>query len=441
MFGGVIQTLQEKMGTLLEQLNELIDVFNPEIDPVLAGIITDVKNHADGIVLDKYENLETLGVLFESIDWQIKNRPVWIVEYRDNPEFRKLIDNVLDYVDKLYGELDLIVKANAMNQDGGRRRTRGKRTRRSRVIRRRMFGGVIQTLQDKLRALSNDLKEIRATINIRGDENFDEIIDTITNYANNDNLGNINEVSDNLNELLLLIAEYLTYRREWILLNHNEPSIITDLKDKIKEILSELQANANAMNLEGGRRKTRGKQTRRSRVIRKRRVKISCVQNRRMSKMFGGAVQTLQEQMIKLRNKFYKIRDLLGDVDWLFEEMIVKVEGVFARGRELDDKQNVYKSLVRYTNHIITELDNPGSRWAKKYDTINNDEFTNAVDSTLNLLAGLLDELKPEANANANAMNLEGGGSRRKTRGKRIRRSRSTLRRRRQSKRRASTRK
>jgi hypothetical protein len=153
--------------------------------------------------------------------------------------------------------------------------------------------------------------------------------------------------------------------------------------------------------------------------------------------MFGGAVQTLQEQMIDLRNKFYKIRDLLNDNDWLFEEMIADVEDVFARGRELDDKQKVFKSLESFFKHIITELDNPESSWAKKYNTINNDEFKNAVDSTLDQLAGLLDELKPEANANANGMNLE-GGRRRKTRS---RKSRNSRRRRRLSKRKSSKRK
>ena len=201
-----------------------------------------------------------------------------------------------------------------------------------------------------------------------------------------------------------------------------------------------INGNANKMNLEGGgsRRKTRGKRTRRSRVIRRRRmIKIPCVQNRRMSRMFGGAVQTLQDQMVKLRNKFYKIRDLLNDNDWLFEEMIADVEDGFARGRGLDDKQNVFKSLESYFDHIITERNNPESSWAKKYNTINNDEFKNAVDSTLDQLAELLDELEPEANANANGMNQD-GGRRRKTRS---RKSRNSRRRRRLSKRKSSKRK
>jgi hypothetical protein len=144
--------------------------------------------------------------------------------------------------------------------------------------------------------------------------------------------------------------------------------------------------------------------------------------------MFGGAVQTLQERMVELlKENLSQIRsELFPYADDRLNILISYIQDEFEEGQPFEDKQALAHMLNKTYKHIKKELNHyplPPTKWAKKYN--DDDEFKKIVDSTLDQLKELLDELEPEANVDVNAMPLD-GGRRRKTRS---RKSRNTQRR------------
>jgi hypothetical protein len=137
-----------------------------------------------------------------------------------------------------------------------------------------MRGGADETVKEKLGALLELIQEIQALL---PDDDENLLVSSMAiNWHAKQNIVDEEETTETLNNLLTFINRAITEDDVWKDLYNQDNSKIIELQNRSNDILSQLGAPANAMNLEGGRRrkthKTRkGKGTHRRRKQSKRR--------------------------------------------------------------------------------------------------------------------------------------------------------------------------
>jgi hypothetical protein len=304
-----------------------------------------------------------------------------------------------------------------------------------------MFGGAEISLKEQMIKLRNRLFAIRNKLPEDDWGLIDFIVPVEELYAEGEQLNDTSAISyllKNLRKYISVKVEdpYSIWYGPYNDINNALKNKVDTTLDYMKELWGQLNpggnidANApeNAMPLDGGRRrKTR---SRKSKTFRN---------NRR--RMFGGAVPVLsfQEKMITLQGSLFAIRNkLLPGIDEVLAGFIEEVEAFNEEGVGIHNALRIYYVLCDLYPHILYQIeDDHDSIWYGPYNDNIDNAFRELVNSTLNQLEGMVDELNPEANGVGVPMNQD-GGRRRKTRS---RKSRNSRRRRRLSKRKSSKRK